>query len=111
MALASVEGLSKVRLIDAHSFCYMLEKLENDGEQNAKLKKDAGRILSGREKSIIAMRHSIEDTVKNSNGQIVQRAMKNKELRMTSSELEKLLASLLDLQGYRCALTGMPRVV
>jgi hypothetical protein len=27
---------------------------------------------------------------------------------MTSAELEKLLAFLLDLQGNRCALTGIP---
>ena len=30
-ALASVNGLSNVKLIDAHSFCFMLEKLEEDG--------------------------------------------------------------------------------
>jgi hypothetical protein len=70
--------------------------------------KDSGRIVGGRDKSIIAMRLSVENTVKNSNGQIVQRTAKNKELRMTSAELEKLLASLLDLQGNRCALTGIP---
>src|SRR4029077_16561110 len=38
----------------------------------------------------------------------VQRTVKNKELRMTSAELEKLIASLLDLQDNRCALTGIP---
>jgi hypothetical protein len=40
--------------------------------------------------------------------QIVERTVKNKELRMTSAELEKLIASLLDIQGNRCALTGIP---
>ncbi|MFQ8430793.1 hypothetical protein [Amaricoccus sp. W119] len=45
---------------------------------------------------------------KNANGQIIQRVLKNKELRMTSAELEKLIASLLDLQDNRCALTGIP---
>jgi hypothetical protein len=36
-ALTSVDGLSKVRLIDAHSFCYMLEKLDgSDGSNTAK---------------------------------------------------------------------------
>jgi hypothetical protein len=47
--------------------------------------KDAGRILSRREKSIIAMLCSIENT-------------ENKELRTTSAQLEKLLTPLLDLQ-------------
>jgi hypothetical protein len=107
-ALASLDGLSKVRLIDAHSFCYMLEKLEEDGGQGSKAGgKDVGRIVGGREKAILAMRYSIEDTVKNSSGQSVVRILKNKELRMSSLELEKHLASLLDLQGDRCALTGI----
>ena len=53
------------------------------------MKKYAGRILGGREKSVIAMRLSVENTVKNSNGEFVQRTVKIKELRMTSAELEK----------------------
>jgi hypothetical protein len=108
-ALASIDGLSNVRLIDAHSFCWLLERLDDDGDRGANAgRKDAGRIVGGREKSIIAMRFSVENTVKNCYGQIIQRTVKNKELRMTSAELEKLLAFLLDLQGNRCALTGIP---
>jgi hypothetical protein len=53
------------------------------------------------------MRLSVENTVKNANGQIVQRSLKNKELRMSSVELERLIGSLLDLQDNRCALTGI----
>ena len=105
-------GLRNVRLIDAHSFCWIfatLLKLEAEGAiAKAAGGKDEGRVLGGREKSIIAMRLSVENTVKDSNGQIVQRVLKNKELRMTPAELEKLIASLLDLQGDRCALTGIP---
>lgn len=56
----------------------------------------------------LSRRVSVEDTVKNANGHIVQRLAKNKELRMTSAELEKLIAALLDLQDNRCALTGIP---
>jgi hypothetical protein len=108
-ALASIDGLSNVRLIDAHSFCWLLERLDDDGDQGANAgRKDAGRIVGGRERSIIEMRISVENAVKNSYGQIIQRTVKNKELRMTSAELEKLLAFLLDLQGNRCALTGIP---
>lgn len=105
-------GLKNVRLVDAHSFCWIfatLLKLETEGSiTRAPGDKDEGRILGGREKSIIAMRLSVENTVKNANGQIVQRVLKNKELGMTSAELEKLIASLLDLQDNRCALTGIP---
>ncbi|WP_019196478.1 hypothetical protein [Afipia birgiae] len=105
-------GLKNVRLVDAHSFCWIfstLLKLEAEGSiAKAAGGKDEGRILGGREKSIIAMRLSVENTVKNANGQIVQRILKNKELRMSSADLEKLIASLLDLQDNRCALTGIP---
>jgi hypothetical protein len=105
-------GLKEVRLVDAHSFCWIfstLLRMESEGSI-AKVagSKDEGRILGGREKSIVAMRLSVENTVKNANGQIVERILKNKELRMTSGELEKVIASLLDLQENRCALTGLP---
>lgn len=53
------------------------------------------------------MRLSVENTVRNSNGQIVQRAVKNKDLTMTSAELERLLTSVMDLQDDRCAITGI----
>ena len=105
-------GIKNVRLVDAHSFCWIfstLLKLEAEGSISKTAGgRDDGRILGGREKSIIAMRLSVENTIKNSNGQLVQRTVKNKELRMSSTDLEKLIASLLDLQGNRCALTGIP---
>ncbi|HEY5410536.1 MAG TPA: hypothetical protein VIJ94_07400, partial [Caulobacteraceae bacterium] len=110
--LEATADLKNVRLIDAHSFCWIfstLLKLEAEGSiTKVTGSKDEGRILGGREKSIIAMRLSVENTVKNANGQTVQRVLKNKELRMTSAELDKLIASLLDLQANRCALTGIP---
>ena len=70
--------------------------------------RDEGRVLGGREKSIAAMRSAVEDTVRNARGQIAERRVKNKELRMNGAALEKLIACLLDLQGNRCALTGIP---
>lgn len=110
--IEATTGLKNVSLVDAHSFCWILStllKLKAEGSiTRAAGSKDEGRVLGGREKSIIAMRLSVENTVKNANGQIVQRILKNKELRMTSAELEKVIASLLDLQDNRCALTGIP---
>jgi hypothetical protein len=110
--LEATAGLKTIRLVDAHSFCWIfatLLKLELGGSISKEGGgRDEGRIIGGREKSIIVMCFSIENTVKSSNGQLVQRTLKNKELRMTSAELEKLLASLLDLQGNCCALTGLP---
>ena len=70
-------GIKNVRLIDAHSYCWIFQhllELEAEGSLSGSDRaKDAGRILGGREKSVIAMRLSVENTVKNSNGQFVQR--------------------------------------
>lgn len=105
-------GLRHIRLIDAHTFCWVFSTLLKRKSEGSIAKapgaRDDGRILGGREKSIIEMRLSVENTVRNANGQSVQRILKNKELRMTAAELEKLIASLLDLQGNCCALTGIP---
>ena len=98
-ALALVGGLTKVRLIDAHSFCWMLK---------VQLKEGREQLKEGREKCIAAMRRSVEETVRNDNGQTVERIVKNKELRMPPAALEKLLRSLLDRQGNRCELTKIP---
>lgn len=110
--IADAAGLDDVRLVDAHSFCWMfsvLLKREVEGTlERAPGRRDEGRILGGREKSVVAMRFSVEDTVRNARGQIVERRVRNKELRMNAAALERLIASLLDLQGDRCALTGIP---
>ncbi|KTE05266.1 hypothetical protein [Sphingopyxis sp. H115] len=110
--IEAAAGIRNVRLIDAHSFCWIyahLLKLEAEGAiGQTTLGKDAGRVVSGREKSVITMRLSIEDTVRKSNGQSIERRIKNKESGHSAQELEALLAELLDLQGNRCALTGIP---
>ena len=107
-ALAKMEGLTNVRLIDAHSFCWILQKqLKGGVEKNEKKRKRAASGLN-REKSIIDMRRSVENTVRNANGQLVERIVKNKELRMNPAKLEDLLRSLLKSQQDRCALTGIP---
>lgn len=108
-ALGTIDGLSQVRLVDAHSFCWMLEKLDEDpGEPGNTGRTDTGRVLGGRDVSIMQMRDSVLQTVKNSNGQTVERSVKNKELRMSPLALEEHIRALMDLQGNRCALTGIP---
>jgi hypothetical protein len=95
--------LKTVRLIDAHSFGWIFASLLRLAAEGALSHggegKDAGRVLGGWEKSIIAMRLVVENTVKNSYRQTVQRTVKNKELRMTSAELEKLIAVLARPSG------------
>jgi len=104
--------IKNVRLVDAHSFCWifstLLKRESEGGLGHAAGAKDSGRIVGGRERAVIEMRLSIEATVRNSNGQIVERTLKNKETDLSSPELDKLLTELLDLQHNRCALTGIP---
>ena len=110
--IAHAAGLDIVRLVDAHSFCWIfstLLKREVQGTlERAPGGRDEGRVLGGREKAIAMMSLSVENTVRDAMGQIVERTVKNKELRMNGAALEKILADLLDLQGDRCALTGIP---
>ena len=91
-ALAEMDGLTNVRLVDAHSFCGIIER---------KLKFD-------RKKAIDKMLRNVEAAAQNANGQIVNQTVKNKELRMTREELNKQVISLLDQQRNCCALTGIP---
>jgi hypothetical protein len=109
--IAVEANLANVRLIDAHSFCWIystLLKHRGDAPLSAGSGlKDDGRVVSGWEASIIEMRTGVQSTVANSNGQIVLKTVKNKELRMEAEELELYLAALLARQGYKCALTGI----
>lgn len=107
-ALTRVEGLARARLVDAHSFCFMLEKLPEPSADKVSGGKDAGRIVGGRDRCVIAMRLAIEGAVKQGNGQTVERTVKVKETALSSAEIDRLLIELMDLQANRCALTGIP---
>ena len=85
-ALARMEGLTNARLIDAHSFCWIIEKQLKKGVK--KTRSRTVRVLN-REKSIIEMRRSVENTVRNANGQLIQSTLKNKELKMTPADWKR----------------------
>lgn len=110
--IAQAAKLPNVRLIDAHSYCYTLAtllKTEAEGKLgSAPGKTPQGKYLDLRKQRIVEMRMTIEDTVRKSNGQTVGRTVKNKELLMTSQQLEALLERLCDAQENRCALSGIP---
>ena len=114
-ALHERAGLSDARLIDAHSFCWMLIRVDKEilsrpasSAGTSRARSNAGTIYDARRIWIYEMANAIEQTVHNSNGQVVERVVKNKELRMTRSELENLLLALMIKQENRCALTGIP---
>ncbi|SNT76802.1 hypothetical protein [Paracoccus seriniphilus] len=103
-------GLKDVRLIDAHSFCWLFSTLLRQAANGelASGGKINERHLGAREKSIADIKYSVNKTVFNSNGQVVPRTVKEKELRMSDAELDKRIRELLEIQGDRCAITGLP---
>lgn len=110
-ALADVSGLPSVRLIDAHSLCWLLVRPELDDAGSVKptsAKKMAATIYSARQKSIAQMAYTTLNTVSTSNGQQITAVKKSKELWMNPIELEKHISALLDTQGNACNLTGIP---
>ena len=102
-------GLKGLRLIDAHSFCWLFTTLLKQAANGELVSggKINNRVLSAREKSIHDIRLSVNKTVFNSNGQVVPRKVKEKELRMSDADLEKRIRELLEIQGDRCAITGL----
>lgn len=62
----------------------------------------------GREAAINMMYVAVLNTVSNANGQIIERTVKNKELKMSEEELAHLIRELLDQQDDHCALSGLP---
>ncbi|SDX00924.1 hypothetical protein [Litoreibacter albidus] len=69
--------------------------------------KNEGRVLGCLEKSIWEIKNSVLETVKNSNGQIKETTVKNKELLMSDQELEVHIRELLEQGNRQCAITGL----
>lgn len=108
--LKPVVDQSGLSLIDAHSFCFLLVKLEDelkDRSKPSKPKSGSTVYLGGRTKCIFDMKYNTIKTVVNANGQMVERKVKDKSLGMSENELEKEITRLLDKQEDRCALTGI----
>lgn len=112
--LREAAGLSEVSLVDAHSFCWAFTTLIKEEAQgllnvgSSRPRNTDGRVVGGRERSLLEMRLTVEDTVRNSNGQTVERTIKNKELMMSVGELDALIVELMQVQEDKCALTGIP---
>lgn len=108
--IAEAAGLDAIRLVDAHSLLWVfstLLRMEAKGELSSGAKANE-RYLGAREKSIAEIKYSVGRTVFNSNGQVIETKVKNKELRLSDVELDQLLRELLEVQGDRCAITGLP---
>lgn len=104
-----------VRLVDAHSFCWMLVKVEvhddadklgRDGRRRAMT--GQARTLDARERCIAEIVNTVDKTVRASFGPSIEKQPKTKRLEMTHDELRELIAALLVEQRDVCALTGLP---
>lgn len=112
-ALAEYADITDARLIDAHSFCWMLVRPEfADGYDAVKppahAKRDPGRTLDAWEKSIAIMAMRAAEIARYANGQKVEVTKKTKEIHFNQVELEAYIKTRLHLQENRCALTGIP---
>jgi hypothetical protein len=113
-ALRDRAGVKNARLIDAHSFCWMLIRVDSEPvkpkEQAplaASVKLNSVNVYDGLQKSIWEMAHAAETAAANS-GKIVQQISKIKELHISKQVLEEHIGELIKNQEGRCALTGIP---
>jgi hypothetical protein len=70
-------------------------------------RQDTGLYKDTWVKAIWAMATQAELTAKQANGQIVDRIIKNKDLRLSKEALIVHLKELLEETGHRCAITGL----
>ncbi|MFZ5863186.1 MAG: hypothetical protein ACOYXR_10150 [Nitrospirota bacterium] len=64
-------------------------------------------IFNAKERAVVRMAMTAQETVRGANGQQVLRTIKNKELRFAPHEFEKYIAALVDAQEGLCAITGL----
>ncbi|MGX8011839.1 hypothetical protein ACVDG8_024145 [Mesorhizobium sp. ORM8.1] len=69
--------------------------------------KTVGKHMPQAQFAIERMLQAIKETVKNSNGQIIQKALKNKKLLCSDDEMRAHLAKLMEEQQGRCNITGL----
>jgi hypothetical protein len=109
--LTVASGLPNVRLIDAHSFCWLLVRPEVDRPDPPTKRMSEPKPVAMTDElwteSIRRMANVTLNTARNANGQQVMVTRKAKELRMGMSELSAYIAMLLAKQKGKCALTGI----
>lgn len=70
-------------------------------------KRSSGEIYSPWQKTLWSIVNTVKNTVKNANGQTVERIVKNKEMRFTEDELKSYIEALRESQEGLCAITGI----
>jgi hypothetical protein len=102
--LADALDLEEVALIEAHSFVWVVGSWkEPDPSKSRK-----GGSLDDIEKAAWIIADRIMKTVSNSNGQTVERILKDKTSSLDREALLRHIAELIRAQNGLCALTGLP---
>lgn len=99
-------GLGDSRHIDAHSFCWMLIRME-DAQPGAGNAPGIVRHASARRRAIYTMADNAAAAAANSNKE-TRHVNKNKEVHHAREELVAIIERLLDEQKGLCALTDLP---
>ena len=70
-------------------------------------RENSGRCLNDWQNAIWEMANQAEQTATQSNGQTIDRKVKNKELRLSKEALIDFLTKLLNEAGHKCAIIGL----
>ena len=103
--LIAKPGLSDARHIDAHSFLWMMVRMEEEGLVTGKTP-GAVRYADARTRSIYEMAANALSAASQSGKQFVH-TYKDKQANYKQQELERLINMLVELQGGLCAVTGL----
>lgn len=110
--LAKIAGLSNVRLLDAHSFCWLLVRPEMEPSDDLFINSDKGKASNAKkldaiDNSIFDMAFGAANTAASSNGQQVLVTKKNKNIFFSQEEMREFIRAKLKSQNNECALTGI----
>jgi hypothetical protein len=98
-------GYDGARHIDAHSFCWMLIRMEDDAPGDGR--PGAVRYASARRRSIVTMAEHAAAAAAQS-GATVTSIRKDKQIHHARQELERIIETLIERQAGLCAITGLP---
>jgi hypothetical protein len=104
--LVTKPGLGDAQHIDAHSFCWMLVRMEDERPDGAQ-KASAVRYASARQRSIVEMAINAASAAAAS-GKASTTVRKDKHIYHRQRDLEVIIDRLIDEQGGLCALTTLP---
>lgn len=105
-ALADKPGFADTRPIDAHSFCWMLVRME-DARPGTGQAPGLVRHASARRRAIYTMADNAAHAA-NRSGQQATTTAKAKEIHHAREELVAIIEALIEEQSGLCALTDLP---